>query len=243
MLTSIYYYNYYKPYLVKGSGRSEKTASFVAAPARARTETVYDGKHAYILNTARKSTVVDYIRGLSSNITGLKESAKNLADSVTRYQNASHKHMETDSEKDWLANSLKEFAEDYTAAYAFSKEHPHSAALSQFAGRIENELAAAESLSERKDSAAFLKRDQNGGLTFDAERFNQTGADDILKELRWINPAATEIKNATIDFLAEPLSEHMAFRDLEYYYNYQYGTEAASAFRLVDSGLLLDLVI
>ncbi|MDR2903139.1 MAG: hypothetical protein LBU77_01330 [Clostridiales bacterium] len=241
MLTNLFYYDYYKPYILKGASRSENAAPFSKAepPGKPRKDAVIDGNHTYTLNTARKSEVIDYMRGLSSGITDLKESAKHLTDSIARYQNTRRRRGgDAASEKEWLGNSLKAFASSYNTTYAFAAEHPYNAELPQFAEKIKQSL-----LTQSGGKAAFLSLDGDEALVFDEERFEKLGLDEMQKELAWIYPAVGKVQEQTVAFLAEPLATHMAFKELDFYYNYQYAGPGDNAFKLVDRGLLLDLVI
>jgi hypothetical protein len=54
---------------------------------------------------------------------------------------------------------------------------------------------------------------------------------------------AEKVYKKTADFLDKPLSEHMSFRPLSYYYSYKFGAVTHNPFRLVESGMLVDLAV
>jgi len=51
------------------------------------------------------------------------------------------------------------------------------------------------------------------------------------------------VYESTGDFLQLPLSEHMNFRNLKYYYNYKTGSISKDSFTIIESGMIVNEVV
>lgn len=201
----------------------------------------FKGK-SFLLNKSSKNEVVSFMQDLSSNITGLRESSKNLISSISRFQKAVQYGMLGD-EKVWLEYELEKFIDTYNSTYNFLQKYKHSPKLLDYAQNIKVFMLAYKGVLIGKKKLQIINLDRQGQLKFDNERFRHTNTKGLLKEVLGLQYAVINVKEETIDFLTEPLSEYMGFKDLACYYNYKLGDNKENTFKIIENGLLLDLII
>lgn len=236
MLTNIFYYNYYKPYILKtvDSGKQQSKAKI---PKIADNSSSTDS-FKVLLNKSLKPEVVDYARGVSGSIVGTKEAAKNLVRDMSEFNKNAYKRGSATA-KSWIKYDLEEFAGSYNTSTEFLSSQKHSQSLRGFSERLtDNVNANLEQLSQ-----LGLRMNDDGKLSVDTDAFNG------LDENR-LNLAIGETLNTFNDIyadsggvLTEPLKDHMNFRGLGYYYNYKLGRMENDTFKIIESGMIIDKVV
>lgn len=239
MLTNIYYYNFYKPYMIKSVSSSNSST----ATKRKIPTTAAKGENlSFQLNKALKTDVVQYAKDMTKYIVGLKDSAKNTVRDMEELQeNIYEKGFDT--AKEWLEEDMQEFTEGINQALDFSDQQQHSQAIKEFSSEISYILSDnAKELSEMG-----IQQDENGRLSFQKEKFDELSQSDAQGSLsgavRNSIDAFRNIYAQTTDILTVPMSEHMHFKSLNYYYNYRLGSLYNDTFRIIEEGMIVDAVI
>ncbi len=179
MLTSIYYYEYYRPYILSNQKWMPSYDS--------RNLSIVDDREPrnYLLNKALKTNVVEY--------------AKNFSDRLNSLQTAIYRANYSGSNR---AGRMEELYAAISSLDEFASSQSHSPELLAFSKELSAMIEKPELYAV--DSIHMVMK-----------------MDEKLKE-----------------FLKTPLSEHMNFRNLGYYYNYKYGSIRENTFSLIESGML-----
>ncbi len=233
MLTQIYYYNYYKPYILKNSeADSVKRSAFSEL-----RQSVSFGKNdkVYLLNKAFRTDVLSYAKQLSESVNGLRESSFSLLRDM-------HKGVfdeETRSKKEILSDGLREFVDGYNKLIKFSGDQAHSKNLKEFTKNISRQV-----FNNHMGLKKFgLEVKETGDITFNEEAYDELSEERLSILLYKSEGFLKKIHEGTKNMLKLPLSEHMRFKDLGYYYNYKYGKPTANTFKIIESGMLVDKVV
>jgi S-formylglutathione hydrolase FrmB len=91
--------------------------------------------------------------------------------------------------------------------------------------------------------SAGLFFDTRGHLAYNEFVAGGFDFNKLRSALDGLAEAAEKIYNKTTDFLTVPLSEHMSFYPLSYYYDYRLGGIAQNMYEVVSSGLIVDVAI
>ncbi|MDR1531136.1 MAG: hypothetical protein LBS62_02960 [Clostridiales bacterium] len=237
MLTQIFYYNYYKPYLIDGYG-SKRTET----PRRPKIlENMYfDARKdsTFLLNKTLRSDVVHYINDISSNVNGVKESSKNVMFDMEGFNNNVYRCGEQTARK-WLTEDLSKFAGEYNKAVVFFETQEHSAALKDFA------LSLREKTETNNSRLHYvgISLDAHDSLDFDKKYFSGLNQDSINIAIGETVDFFNLIYSESGDILKAPLTDHMQFKFLGYYYNYKYGTYETDTFKVIETGMVVDKAI
>ncbi len=194
----------------------------------------------FCLNKSFSKNIVDYAHNLCSTVLNLKNSSKELSYFVDEYKIVEDKIENLDEEKKQKVNSMfkekmKNFIDTYDLAVDFANKQNHSQSLLNFSSE----------LFEITDSYENVLKN----LNYDSERmknFDLTNIHDkksINEKLDGIKLFANEIYNSTTDVLSKPMSEHMNFRDLHYYYNYKLDKYQSDTFALIEVGMIVDVTL
>jgi len=228
----VYYYNYYAPYILNNYKR-KKIADF---PRGERF--LFDGDETYVLNKALRKEVIGYATELSRVINGLKDSSRYVVrDAGGFLKNEREEGFAAALE--WLAGDLSDFVEAYNKTTAFTKKNSDSRILTDFTDGVSYDLG----ISLKALSRYFITEGENDTLDFDGQAFESAARKKILIANKQNLPFFKHIYETTGVFLLEPLSEHMNFKNLKYYYNYKTGTIAKDSFAITGSGMIINEVV
>ncbi len=235
MLTSMFYYGHYRPYILKTSvpGKAE-------TPKRAKIAEPSNGAENFkvLMNKALKTDVVEYARGVSTSVVGTKEASKNLMRDMTDFnKNIYGRGVET--ARRWIKYDLDEFANSYNTSVMFLANQKHSQALRGFSERTQDAVAhGVENLEN-----LGLKLNDSGSLKFDGSYFDSLSEAELNMAIGENVNTFQEIYNDASHILTEPLKEHMQFKSLNYYYNYKLGIVENDTFKMIESGMMIDKVV
>lgn len=237
MITSIYYYNYYKPNILKNSAVS------VVKQAPFKQNVHYNNTTKPIsLSTAYKDDVLDYVKNLSDAVNSTKVSATNLLELTKDIEhNQSNKDLKEQKKKRTesemradISKYGKKLSDSLNKSINFSSTTSQSEEFDEFSKNLKMKASNSKSLEEI-------------GLTFDTEF---SFSDDALNDLNY-SDVKNLFKNATSDindlydmtndFLKKPLSSHMSFKSFSYYYSYTSGIIKTDSFNIISRGTILDL--
>jgi len=257
LLTNIYYYNFYKPYLVKETGK----------PAAAKKPQRLDGRNtdlakhqSYILSKSVRTDVMRYARGATSSVTAMKSASAGVVKDMEGF-NRDVSSDGLDSAKRWLASSLSSFVSAYNQSEDFLLGQDQNQALRDYGGGLAqvmtdnrdrlarlgigvsdaNTAAVTEAADgETEPSAADVS---GGSLTFDQvalERLDQSTANIAIGDSI---PVFNRVEDDSSEMLTQPLSDYMGFNSLKYHFNYKMGGLPADGFRMIDEGMVFDRVL
>ena len=227
MLTSIYYYGHYRDFVQRGVGKDNGRIWLKHDESR-----LLPKNSVVQLNKALNARVVDYAKTLSTSIIGLKDAAKMfLYDAHAMTRNGPDTF---ESHIRWIEEDLNNFIDSYNGLQNIAVTTNHSASLPIFAHNIRNfAVDNRDILSHLGVIAAY-----EDGLSYHG--FGAATSHEIVREAATVFRDAYEV---AVSFLDRPLTHHMEFKGLNYYYNYTIGSIEENTFRLVDTGLLVDIVV
>jgi len=232
VVTNVYYYNYYAPYILNNLKR-KKIAEYPRGE-----NFLYDGDETFVLNKALRKEVVGYATELSRVINALKDSSKYVVrDAGGFVKNEREEGFITALR--WLEDDLADFVEAYNKTKAFSNRNRDSRILTDFADSLEYDL----SISLKALSRYEISENEDETLGFDEQSFKNSTRKKIHIANKQNLPFFEHVYGATGDFLLAPLSEHMNFKNLKYYYNYKTGTIAKDSFAIIGSGMIVNEVV
>lgn len=215
MLTSLHYYDYYKPYILNKSEFSFNIPSS-------------NNEKTYFLNKALNDNVKSYIFEMASNFNGLKSICNNLKEKLqTRYMT---EPIKKDIEKD-----IKNFAQTYNRFIGFLDEnYENSNKFKNISKNIKNflinnkDILNKMGISISDDYYLYVKENNN--------------LKSIQRDKEILNKFYSKIYNNLCKFMKEPMTKHMFFKDFSFYFNYDcdYYFNKDKSFRIVSEGILLD---
>ena len=236
MLTNLFYYHFYKPYIFKTSESGQQ-------PAMPKQKKIADKRQAaesfrVLLNKSLNHEVVEYARGISTSVVGTKETVKNLVQDMTNFNKNMHKRG-ADTAKRWIKYDLLEFVDSYNASTQFLAEQKHSDNLRGFSERLEDNV----SMNIERLARVGITRHQDGKLSLNTEAFNRLDEGRLNTAIGETLSTFKDIYSDSSDVLSEPLKEHMNFRSLGYYYNYKLGKMENDTFKIIESGMIIDMAV
>ena len=258
MLTNIYYYNFYKPYLVKETGTGS------VKPRRLDDRNEGLAKHQnYILSKSVRNDIARYARDATSSVTTMKSASAGLVKDMEGF-NADVSAEGLDTAKRWLASSLSSFVADYNQSAGFLLGQTQNQGLRDYGaemaqvmagsrGRLArlgiavNDGAAGAANAETDDSGAVSEPtagDVTGGsLSFDRSALNQLDQSAANMAIGEAIPLFNRLQDDSSEMLTQPLSDYMGFTGLQYHFNYKMGAAPTDGFRMIDSGMVFDRVL
>ena len=242
MLTNVYYYGFYKPYIINKQPKST-VGAYRAPGQKSVSKDASNAESAPVVNlqknNAVKRDVIKYAQDIYKNVTEMKDSAKYLNNNAESYYlNVLDESFDT--ARNWALEDIAFFTESYNDAVDFGLGQTHSADLNRYAADMVN-----ISLENRKDlepSGISLSKDGTK-MSFDPETLKSKDYLDFGTSLADLKHVSSKIYNRTKDVLDKPLTEHMSFKQLSYYYNYRISKKQSNGFSLIESGLILDKII
>ena len=232
MVTNVYYYNYYAPYILSNY-RRKKIADFPRGEIF-----MLDEDETYVLNKALKKEVVNYAAEFSGVVNGLKDSSKNIIRDARGFLKNEREEGYITAVR-WLGEDLADFVNSYNKSKAFAAKNKDSRFFIDFSDNLAYDL----SVSLKALSGYRISGENNGRLSFDENAFAVMTRGSIRHANRQNLPFFEHIYDSTGDFLKTPLSEHMNFKDLKYYYNYKTGVITRDSFAVIGSGMIVNEVV
>jgi len=230
MLTSLHYYNHYRSFVARNSPNNAFAKR--AWPADNIAPRTLSEKPAVLLNTSDTSKVVGYARALSAGIVGLKDSAKMFVHDMTTLEKNPMATFENHLQ--WIEEDLEGFISSYNKIQNISSARLNNHDLSRLAHSFRD---FSSTNSEILNHLGIISHNA-GGLTYHgfANTANRDAAQNAVETFKSAYSMAR-------GFLKQPLTHHMNFRDLSYYYNYTIGDAGSNTFAIVQSGMLVDIIV
>jgi hypothetical protein len=242
MLTNVFYYSIYKPFIMQRHSDPKQSAKTVLERYSQNSDSV-DVKPQVTKNASIKRSVSSYVEAVCRNVIEMRDCAKYLSmNAGMYYSNVLNESIETS--KQWAEEDISMFVNAFNAAVAFGLTQEHSPELARYADDLrEIALYNKDALKE-----AGVSIHNNGMvMSFSAERIHSMNMLDFGHSTASAGNAAREIYGRTSELLQLPASAHMDFRQLSYYYNYRVDLSAEIALRKIPialhAGLIFDRVI
>jgi len=232
MVTNVYYFNHYAPYIINNA-RRRRIADYPRSDIF-----VGDGDETYVLNKSLKKEVVGYATELSRAVNGLKDSSKYIVRDVRAF-NKNEKEEGLVKAVGWLLDDISHFVESYNRTISFANKNKDSRILTEFADDLSYDL----SISLTALSRYHLTENGDALLLFDGDALKNTPRKAIRTANRQNLPFFEHIYDSSGQFLTVPLSEHMNFKNLKYYYNYKTGKISQDTFTVIGSGMIVNEVV
>ncbi|MDR3090902.1 MAG: hypothetical protein LBU36_01700 [Clostridiales bacterium] len=240
MITSVYYYGYYKPYILKNYGFrriAEKDADAVRAMCT-RPAPDYE-RERFILNNSFKAEFVDYANGLSNAVNSLKDAARDMSSDIATFQDSVFQEARSVSRAS-LALDLEDFADSYNKSVSIDSSRTAEQYFAYFAEDLR--FAA---VRNAENLAAYGLEVSPGGeeMIFNKKTFAALSSKSLYDASAKNEGFFSEMYDDSRRFLALPLAEHLVFKDLWYYYNYKLGTIEKDSFKYIQSGMIVDVLL
>jgi len=235
MLTNVFYYDLYLPYLLS---HLERTGAVIQRkqPITQRAEIAPNA--AFMMNKALKLDVLNYVRGISEAVNGTRESARFVISEMRSFNQNAFEHGLLYASK-MVSVGLARFAKAHNNSVEFMESQEHSPFLYSFAQEIIELFDGA-----RYELAMMhLLTDDGRTLTFDPKGFESRDVGELNSAFSNSIGLFSEVYRGASQLLTAPLTEHINFRNLSYYYNYKLGTVIADTFKLIDSGIIINTKI
>ena len=236
MLTSIFYYNIYRPYLV---GNVTNRGNNIYSPKKERINTGRERPdqtgRIFVLNKALRREIVEYAQAVSHGVTDFREATKHTVTNMETFNRTVHSDGFYYAVSN-LAHELESFTGYFNKSSAFLQTQVHSAGLRAYSSEM------AENIFHNRERLEML------GITLlsDGRMFFSRNQVESMTH-REINLAIGEnlaifegLRAFSGQLMTEPLLEHMRFRGLKYHYNYRLGTMEAEGYSLIEAGMLVD---
>lgn len=237
MLTNLYYYEFYKPYMLQVTGGGVNSV-----PKRSKItdkSQIEQGKEAaFLLNKSLKSDVIGYARNVSHSVVGTKEAAKDLIIDMENF-NKNVYNKDLDTARRWVSEGISHFTDTYNSAMSFLFSQSHSGDLRGFG----ESLAQTLGYNRENLQSLGLSLGDTGRLSYDAGYFEKLDHSKINIAIGENLNLFQNVYDSSSDVLRTPLTEHMNFKNLNYYYNYKYGMIQADTFKIIESGMLVDMAV
>lgn len=220
MISTLHYYNSYKPFILDRQRARERKAS----PYKQTQGQIYkDTELTYFLNKSLNDNIKSYMFELSSNFNGLKNVANNIYEKM--YYGLSLGNLDENFEK---------FTHTYNRFKGFLEENTENS------GNFTNILEKTKDIiSENVDIL------DNIGIDISENGFLKIRKDDDTKnynvEDEQIKKFYRNIYEKMCEFMSQPMSSHMEFKDFSYYFNYSGDYDKNNSFKLIEQGILVDI--
>ncbi|MCL2204116.1 MAG: hypothetical protein FWB88_09295 [Defluviitaleaceae bacterium] len=239
MLTSVFYYNLYKPYIVSNANNR---GGEHFSPRRSRIADKRDAPETsgpiFVLNKSLKNEVIRYARSVSHGVVDLRVATHRTANDMQDFNRTAHlEGWETAVGN--LVENLTSFAHNYNRSAGFMQAQDHSAGLRAFSYEVADNVFYNRSRLEMLG----LSLSENGHFTFDSEQVRAMSFEEVNVAIGENIEIFSGLQSFTQQLLSEPLVEHMRFQGLSYHYNYQRGQMETDGFSLLEMGMLVDRVV
>ena len=231
MLTNLYYYDHYRPYILR---TKPVILPGPISVAYAQKSAEAEKNKAFLLNSAYKSDVIQYVRDMSNTVNSLKCSIMELLKSARSGM------FSTENDafglKNYFISDLKNFVNSANEALSFTKSQNNSQELANFSQTVTDIIINNREVFQQ----LCISVEENGSIALSSEDAAKKKLKDLFTGLIGASGALIEIHDKTKELMANPLTDHMKFKSLGYYYNYKYGSIKDNTFNIIDSGMLFD---
>ncbi len=238
MLTNLFYYDFYKPYIFKNekiTSKYPKSNSDKSKNSEARflNDDKSENEYSFFLNKTFKKEIVNYAENISVDFNSIKNSVKNIINNV------GGSYVNIDSKKEILKKELSELEEKYNSYKDFAENnYKNSSLLSEFSDNLK--------FCFEENSGVLAKFGMNYDneaqtLYFDEEYFNSLNLSKMGKNINELSEFCKTVYDQTCEIMKVPMEEYMGFKNLSYYYNYIFSNENHNTVKIIETGMLVDI--
>ena len=237
MLTSVFYFNLYRPYIVGRAGGSSEVGT-------ARRERINSSRstpegdtagRVFVLNKSVRDDIVSHAQAVTGGVTELRSAAGRTTYDMTNFNRTVYEEgLET--AVDSLSTNLDSFATGFNRSADFMQNQEQSSGLRAFSEEVIDNVTYN---SGRLELLGFAITEE-GRLSFDREHIASMTHEQLSVAIGENIEIFEGLRTYTTQMLSEPLAEHMSFRGLTYHYNYQLGRMETDGFSLLEAGMLVD---
>jgi hypothetical protein len=238
LLTNIHYFGQYRDFALRNSSgrnnnfnkalydRVRSSQTTAEAPEMVRTQ--------IHLNKAYNNRVLQYVRILGQNIISLRDASRLFVQDSGNLDFTAGGNLTFTDHLRWIEEDLRNFAMSYSNLDYLSRNVGHSPGLSNFTHSIRTITRGHEAYLSH---LGIMSADE-GGLSYHG--IGHGANIEITRSAAAAFQATYEVSKG---FLDHPMTHHLEFRDLNYYYNYTIGNPPQDSFLLIESGILMDRFI
>lgn len=219
MISAMHYYNI-SPYMF-----NRKTVRKGSYTNTSKTNPYAKGDLTYFLNKSLNDNIKAYVTDVSSNVNNLKNITKLIYQKL--YDNTS---MEN------LKGSFEKFVTGYNRFVGFLKKNTgNSKGFEKLLDDTENiindnkEVLKEVGIDVSKEGFLDIKNLEN----IDYKQVDSTKAQSFYQGFY----------EKLCEFMKQPLSNHMNFKDFSYYFTYAGDYNTNKSFKLIEQGLLVDICL
>lgn len=229
MLTSLYYYNYYKPFIFDKNIRFNYK-NYIYYDHNNTLESYNNDSNvnnelSYFLNKSLNDNVKSYMFELSTNFNSLKNISNNISERLLEIP------------KEPLKNALKNFISIYNDFIQFLEKNISNS--QRFKTILDYTKSIVESNSDILLSLG-ISIDSNGFLNIIN---NDNNLNLFNLDKKSIKKFYFSLYENTCDFMKDPMSNHMEFKDFSYYFNYFSDYNNSKSFKVIQRGILVDILL
>lgn len=238
MLTNLFYYGYYKPYMIKNNSsysvsKSKKIFNYKKEAAKANSQ-AKENMFSFYLNKSLKDEVIKYASNISSDFNAIRDTSRFIINRMDT------KSLTSSSNAEDFADGIEDFVNQYNNYCNFAEENErNSMALSGYRESIEYRIEENKNIL----SDLGITIDDKKRLNFNREVFENINEKTFNSYSENIKTMFEDVYNDTCEAMAMPLSQHMNFKNLDYYYNYMYSNREDNTFKIIESGMLVDILL
>lgn len=232
MITNLFYYDHYRPYILKeNKSKPLETSSSKSFMKSESSES--EQEFSYFLNKAFKDDIKSYVSKISNSFNSLKNITNYLA---LKLNNKFEIHENVENS----AKQIHKFAEKYNQFLDFyNSDYNANKNFSEYVTSVQN------TINENKDTleniGIYLTSNNKLSLSEDFSQETLKGcSNNILNNLKYV---CDVIYQKTFETMKEPLTSYMNFKDFSYYFNYSMDKNNMKTFTLLERGLLVDIEV
>ena len=233
MLTSIYYYRYYRPYMLR---TLEPTGAVAPKLAPIAKKPDLEPNASFLLNKSMKVDVISHARQTSASINGVKDGARRVSQKMEGFNQRAYRYGLPDA-RAAVSAQLAGFADSFNKSVEFMSGQTHSTSLNNFA----DDLTALALHGRRQLEYVDIFTENGRSLIFAEEDFLKKDEDALNIAFGHSIEIFLRTYRDSTAMLNMPLTEHMNFQNLSYFYNYRMGTLVDETFKLIESGNAMNI--
>ena len=224
MLSTLHFYNNYNSFILdKEKIRERKASPYLQY--KKQSNQYKDTEFKYFLNKSLNDNIKAYMFELSANFNGLKNIVNNIYEKI--YHNLP---MET------LDDKLESFTTMYNRFIGFLEENTENSG--EFKDILDN---TKNTINENIDilNQLGINISKNGFLNLkNDQQINLHNIDTHKSQKFYLN-----LYNKICSFMEQPMSNYMDFKDFSYYFNYSGDYDKNKSFKIVEQGILIDIIL
>ncbi|MCL1988265.1 MAG: hypothetical protein FWG64_09890 [Firmicutes bacterium] len=240
MLTSAYYYKFYRPYMISNANKeSSRDNGRKPKIAEMTPRNRLDSGFMLVLNKSLNSEIVDYARNVSQGITGFKSSVRSTLISMNNLgMNAVYDGYE--DARDNVEENLSTLVDRFNESTDFLDKQNQSQDLKSYSNDLRGRAIQGQ---DRLKLLGISVSDDGNAMLFNPDVVKSLSQLELHAAIGTNMQTFYSLHQTTSDVLVEPLSTHMPFKGLSYHFNYQLGRMVEDGFNVIEAGMIVDRLV